>query len=534
MILSGAVTLGSSGLNLIRRIDMQLRRLPDWLRRYAIVLAALIAGCGLAVLLLHTVGNKARIVVSLLGDLVFLGAAWMGYGPGVLVLALIIFVVPHILVPNQPFKVDLGQFGLLAIISLLVSRISSSKRKTETSLRRRGDESEQALQKNQERLQLALEAANEGLWDWNLITGACYFGPRYYMILGYEPGEIAPSYDALMSLLHPDDRTAIVEHRERQIREQNGRYRTEYRLQKKSGEYIWIETKASVVAWTPDGSPARIVGTIMDISARRELEQQAYKSQSLELANRLKSEFLASMSHELRTPLNAIIGFSDLLAEQIAGPLNAKQQRYTDHVRREGRHLLALINDILDLSKVEAGRLNLHQETVSVAGILAEVMGTISPVANLKHVTAHSAVGPDFRAFADPLRLKQILVNLLSNAVKFTPDGGKVGVEAVERRGWLTVSVSDTGPGIPVEEQEAIFDAFYQARATTEGGTGLGLAITKRLVEEHGGRIWVESEPGRGARLSFTLPAEPLPPKEVTPAHASAREIRLPREGVAG
>ena len=129
MIHSEAVTLGSSGLNLIRRIDLQLRRLPDWLRRYVIVLAALIAGCGLAVLLLHTVGNKARVVVSLLGDLVFLGAAWMGYGPGVLVLALIIFVVPRILVPNQPLKVDLGQFGLLTIISFLVSRISSSKRK---------------------------------------------------------------------------------------------------------------------------------------------------------------------------------------------------------------------------------------------------------------------------------------------------------------------------------------------------------------------------------------------------------------------
>jgi PAS domain S-box-containing protein len=503
---------------------MQLRRLPDWLRRYAIVLAALIAGCGLAVLLLHTVGNKARIVVSLLGDLVFLGAAWMGYGPGVLVLTLLIFVVPRILVPNEPLKVNLGQFGLLTIISLLVSRISSSKRQTESSLRRRGDESEQALQENQERLQLALEAANEGLWDWNLNTGACYFGPRYYMILGYAPGELAPSYDTWMSLLHPDDRTAAVEQRERQIREQNGRYRSEYRLQKKSGEYIWVEAKARVVAWMPDASPARIVGTIMDITERRELELQAYRSQSLEIANRLKSEFLASMSHELRTPLNAIIGFSDLLAEQIAGPLNAKQQRYTDHVRREGRHLLALINDILDLSKVEAGRLKLHQETVSVADILAEVMATISSIANLKRVTAHSTVGPDVRAFADPLRLKQILVNLLSNAVKFTPDGGNVGVEAVERRGWLTVSVSDSGPGIAAEEQEAIFDAFYQVGATTTAikeGTGLGLAISKRLVEEHGGRIWVESEPGKGARLSFTLPAEPVSSEEVKPNHTA-------------
>jgi CheY-like chemotaxis protein len=230
----------------------------------------------------------------------------------------------------------------------------------------------------------------------------------------------------------------------------------------------------------------------------------------VERANRLKSEFLASMSHELRTPLNAIIGFSDLLAEQKTGALSAKQQRFVGHIQQGARHLLSLINDILDLSKVEAGRLELNRENLPVASVLAEVLTSIRPAAITKNIQVQSSIGPDVTAYADRVRFKQILYNLLSNAVKFTPEGGRVWVDGSERRGRVTVSVSDTGLGIPVEEQQAIFDAFHQVGTTTRGvkeGTGLGLAITKRLVEEHGGRIWVESEPGQGTRLSFTVQA---------------------------
>jgi CheY-like chemotaxis protein/two-component sensor histidine kinase len=259
------------------------------------------------------------------------------------------------------------------------------------------------------------------------------------------------------------------------------------------------------------------------------------RNREVETANQMKSEFLASMSHELRTPLNAIIGFSDLLAEQTAGPLVAKQQRFITHIQQGARHLLALINDILDLSKVEAGRLELNRENVSVPVILAEVLTSIRPAAAAKHIFVHSSIGTEVMAFADRIRFKQILVNLLGNAVKFTPEGGRIWVEAAARRGRLTVSVSDTGLGIPAEEQEAIFDAFHQAGATTRGikeGTGLGLAITKRLVEEHGGRIWVESQPGRGARMSFTIAAgrsggDDTPFQDIDPRNVPARDRPL-------
>jgi PAS domain S-box-containing protein len=253
----------------------------------------------------------------------------------------------------------------------------------------------------------------------------------------------------------------------------------------------------------------------LNAQLQRNADDLAMANQTLQLRNRavergehLKSEFVASMSHELRTPLNAIIGFSDLLAEQTAGALSAKQQRFIGHIQQGARHLLALINEILDLSKMESGRQELDCESVAVAAVVGEVLSSLQLLAMAKHIQTQSSIGPDVTAWADRVRFRQILYNLLGNAVKFTPEGGRVWVEAAERDGRLLVVVGDTGVGIALEEHEAVFDAFHQVGVTTKGikeGTGLGLAITKRLVEEHGGSIWVESELGKGARLSFTV-----------------------------
>jgi PAS domain S-box-containing protein len=238
-------------------------------------------------------------------------------------------------------------------------------------------------------------------------------------------------------------------------------------------------------------------------------QELALRNREVERANRLKSEFLASMSHELRTPLNAIMGFSDLLAEESAGPLNAKQKRFVGHIEEGARHLLALINDVLDLSKIEAGRTDLHQEDVVVADALEEALSTTNPLAAAKGIRVENLVPPDLMACADVVRLRQVLYNLLSNAIKFTPGGGRIWIESSVESGAVCLSVCDTGMGIPPDEQEAIFEEFHQIGETTKGvkeGAGLGLAISRRLVERHGGRIWVESEPGQGSRFRFTLP----------------------------
>ena len=260
----------------------------------------------------------------------------------------------------------------------------------------------------------------------------------------------------------------------------------------------------------------------------RELE---VRSREVERANQVKSQFLASMSHELRTPLNAIIGFSDLLAEQTAGPLNEKQKRYVGHIRGGGHHLLQLINDILDLSKIEAGRLELHRENFTVAGALPEVLSTITPQAMAKKIQLESQVASELVVNADRVRFKQVLYNLLSNAVKFTPEGGAVQIDSSAAGEFVCISVSDTGAGITAEDQKVIFDEFRQVGSTSKGvteGTGLGLAITRRLVAQHGGKIWVESELGKGSRFSFTLPVgrvvpEPARETAITPPLRSMR-----------
>ncbi len=227
-------------------------------------------------------------------------------------------------------------------------------------------------------------------------------------------------------------------------------------------------------------------------------------------ANRMKSEFLARMSHELRTPLNAIIGFSDLLAEETDGPLGDTYRRYVERVREGASHLLELVNDVLDLSRIEAGRLALSPQQLRASDALTEILSVITPLAEAKQLRLDTAIPQDLEVLADRTRFKQILYNLLSNAVKFTSEGGRVRVEACQRGDSIAITVTDTGVGIPLEEQTAIFDEFHQVGTTAKGakeGTGLGLAITKRLVEAHGGTIELESEPGKGSRFTFTVPA---------------------------
>jgi signal transduction histidine kinase len=230
--------------------------------------------------------------------------------------------------------------------------------------------------------------------------------------------------------------------------------------------------------------------------------------EELETASRHKSEFLATMSHELRTPLNAIIGFSQVLKERMYGELNPRQADYVDDVLSSGQHLLNLINDILDLAKVEAGRMELQPSTFALPDLLENAMSMVRERATRQGISVTIATDPSVGLVeADERKVKQILFNLLSNAVKFTPGGGQVTLAASAADGQVEISVRDTGVGISGEDQEKIFEEFYQVGASrTQEGTGLGLALTRRLVELHHGRLSVESEPGVGSTFTVTLP----------------------------
>jgi signal transduction histidine kinase len=246
---------------------------------------------------------------------------------------------------------------------------------------------------------------------------------------------------------------------------------------------------------------------IENVRLFRELEA---KSQELEAASHHKSEFLANMSHELRTPLNAILGFSEVLAERMFGDVNEKQAEYLQDILSSGRHLLSLINDILDLSKVEAGRLELELGRFHLPTALDNALTLVRERATQHGIRLTQTVDPKVGDIvADERKVKQILLNLLSNAVKFTPEGGRIDLTTTAAEDAITIAVSDTGVGIAPEDQAAIFEEFRQVGrddARKQEGTGLGLTLAKKFVELHGGQIGVQSQVGQGSTFSFTLP----------------------------
>jgi signal transduction histidine kinase len=238
----------------------------------------------------------------------------------------------------------------------------------------------------------------------------------------------------------------------------------------------------------------------------------AFANERLQELDRLKSDFVSNVSHELRTPLTAIKGAVDLILREVAGPLTEKQVHYLTRVRSNTQHLAGLINDLLDLSKIESGKIEMKSSRVSMGGLVHEVVETLRPIAAEKGIALEAAIPEQsIMVWADRDKVNQVLMNLIGNAIKFTPAQGTVTVSALKNGNEsIRVSVCDDGPGILAAEKEKIFDKFYQI-AEVDGvkpkGTGLGLAICKALVELHGGRIWVETEMNRGSTFSFTLPA---------------------------
>jgi signal transduction histidine kinase len=235
------------------------------------------------------------------------------------------------------------------------------------------------------------------------------------------------------------------------------------------------------------------------------------KSRQLEEASRHKSQFLANMSHELRTPLNAILGYAELIMDGLYGETPGKMRDVLDRIQKNGKHLLGLINDVLDLSKIEAGQLSLALTDYSLKDVVQSVFSAVEPLASEKRLAFTIDVPPKLpQGHGDERRITQVLLNLVGNAIKFT-DAGEVAINAAAQNGSFTVAVRDTGPGISQSDQGKIFEEFQQADNSTtkaKGGTGLGLAIARRIMEMHGGKLWVESEIGQGSTFTFSLPVE--------------------------
>ncbi|HUA01830.1 MAG TPA: response regulator [Candidatus Aquilonibacter sp.] len=345
--------------------------------------------------------------------------------------------------------------------------------------------------------------------------------PAWEKALGWSTEELLSQ--PRMRFVHPDDRDATsavltdLAHGQNVVAFEN-RYRC------KDGSYRWLMWNAASIV-----DQQLIYAIARDVTeAKQTREALLVAKEDAERSNRFKDQFLSTMSHELRTPLNAVLGFSDLLTEARYGDLNDRQLRYIKHIQNGGKHLLRLINDILDLSKIEAGRLQLSIDNVRLANSVAEAVDTLRPLADQKSQILVQEIDPEISVRADSTRLRQVLTNLIGNAVKFTPGGGRIQLAALRNGHQVRVEVRDSGPGIPQAEQKRIFEAFYRLQHGEKApeGTGLGLAITQRLVELHGGMLGIESEVGAGSCFYFTLPIVAPFAEQPRSSAANARDPR--------
>jgi PAS domain S-box-containing protein len=382
------------------------------------------------------------------------------------------------------------------------------------------------LRASEERLALALDAIEDGLWDWNLVTGEAYFSPRYYTMLGYAPDAFPASYDSWRQLLHPEDLPRVEQEIQSRIAQGQG-FRVEFRCRTQDGQWKWIEGRGRVVEFD-EGRPIRAVGTHTDLTERMRARQALQDARTAaEAANRAKSVFLANMSHEIRTPLNGMMGMFQLL---LMTDLNEEQAEFVRTGMESCQRLTRLLSDILDLSRIEAGGLHLTLQPMDLHQIIEDACRLFAFSARMKGVALGWEIGPAEPRYVlgDAVRLQQILANLLGNAVKFTSQGHILvrvwPIAGGERTG---IAIEDTGVGIPAEALPRVFSAFTQADESYTRpfqGAGLGLAITKELVQAMKGSLCLDSVPGEGTTAYLVLP---LPPAS---APAAPSETALPSD----
>ena len=443
-------------------------------------------------------------------------------------------------------KENLIRLGQAVLRALEEKKLKEQKEKAETAVR----ESEKKYRTLIENASEAIIVAQDGVFK--------FANPRGEELYGRSKEELASK--PFTYFIHEEDREIVGIRHERRLKGEEIPDTYSFRIIDKNGDIKWVELKAALFSW--EGKPATLC-FMTDITKRKQADEERemlydeLKSLNLELeekvkkrtrelelavreaeeANSAKSNFLANMSHELRTPLNAVIGFSEVLRDQYFGKLNEKQADYVNDILESGKHLLSLINDILDLSKIEAGKVEFEPSKVNIKELLEDSLIMVKEKCMKHGIDLGINITQDLEGLditADKRRLKQVMFNLLSNAAKFTPDGGKIRVTAdlisefgvriselkeeekqsaiQNPKSKIEVCIADTGIGISPKDLEKIFNEFYQVKGGIRDktpGTGLGLSLTRRLVEMHGGKIWVESDgEEKGSRFSFTLPVK--------------------------
>ncbi len=377
-------------------------------------------------------------------------------------------------------------------------------------------------------LENILDIILAGYWDWDIPNHQEYLSLGLKRMFGYEDAELPNVPETWQRLIFAEDLPGVLDCLDRHV-QSHGQipFHNEVRYRHKNGATVWVICSGRVIDWDAQGNPLRMIGCHIDITERqaalherKQAEVQLRQTNAeLTRATRLKDEFLATMSHELRTPLNAILGMTEGLLEQVFGSINQKQQHCLETIERSGYHLLELINDILDVAKIEAGQIALNCTSIDLLLLCQSSLTFVKPQALKKQIQIATKLPSDLpNLFADERRIRQVLINLLSNAVKFTPEGGHITLEAkcpdnsdaeAPPPNYLRIAIVDTGIGIAPEHTHKLFQPFVQIDSALNRqypGTGLGLALVKSIVELHGGEVGVTSEVGVGSCFAIDLP----------------------------
>ena len=376
------------------------------------------------------------------------------------------------------------------------------------------------LQHSREWLDAAIDGGRIGLWARDMRSDVLTLGGRWADLLGTTPAEFNARFGEIAThsfetLCHPDDLPGARERFRAFLRDQGQPYADEYRLRHADGRWVWVLSRGHVAERDADGRILRMVGSFADITDVKAAQAAREQQHAAEQANAMKSQFLARVSHELRTPLNEVLGFSQLLRLDTATPLHPQQLERVDHIERAGQHLLRLITDLMDLSKVEVGAMDMHSVPVDLRALADEALAMVAGDIAQRRMQLERAFDPELPpVLADPLRLKQAVLNLLSNAIKYGAPGGTVRVTLHRAEaGALQLAVWNTGPGLSDEQLARLYEPFNRLGRDTgaEPGSGIGLAISRQLIESMGGRIDARSQQGAWAEFTLTLRSAPVP-----------------------
>jgi len=360
------------------------------------------------------------------------------------------------------------------------------------------------------RFDMAVEATGDGIWDWNIITGKFVVSPLYRAMLGFELRELETHIDEWEKSIHPGDAERIKKTLNDYFEHKTDSYKVELRLKCKDGSWKWILCRGTILTYDNAGQPLTMIGIHSDITQRKEMELELLKERNeATKANEAKSEFLSSMSHELRTPLNAILGFGQLLEMDIDNSLSQGQKQSINYILSSGNHLLNLINDVLELSSIEAGEVDISTESVLLTDVIDDTLSLLSPIISKSDIKLSVLPNTKLRVNADYRKLKQVLINLISNAIKYNKPNGSITVEwAQTEHQTVKIMITDTGIGIAKDKHDKVFSAFNRLGQETSviEGTGIGLMVTRDLIYLMKGDIGFKSTEGQGTSFWVELP----------------------------